>query len=87
VPKAASWRPIRIRPSDEVDATWQWDGIVQDARIDFRTGYAIAQDARIPNWYFGSPFRIRRDRSLRAQSSDAQPHTSGTPPVIPSTGP
>jgi len=53
------------KPSDEYDDTWDVRGIVGDARTYFRTGLAIADDDRFPNWYFGSEFRALRDRSLR----------------------
>lgn len=52
--------------ADEYDSeTWDMRGIVGDARIDFRTGYAIANDDRMPNWYFDSEFRALRDAMLR----------------------
>ena len=51
------------KPTDEYDQeTWDMRGIVGDARIYFRTGYAIANDDRVPNWYFDSEFRALRDR-------------------------
>jgi hypothetical protein len=53
------------KPSDEYDDSWDLRGIVGDARIYFRTGLAIANDDRFPNWYFSSEFRSLRDRSLR----------------------
>jgi Zn-dependent M28 family amino/carboxypeptidase len=45
------------RPSDEVQPDWDMRGITDDVKIYFLTGLAIAQDARQPNWYFGSEFR------------------------------
>jgi Zn-dependent M28 family amino/carboxypeptidase len=45
------------RPSDEVQPDWDMRGITADVKIYFLTGYAIAQDARQPNWYLGSEFR------------------------------
>jgi len=53
------------RPSDEVRDDWDMRGITDDVKIYFLTGYAIAEDAREPNWYFGSEFRPLCDR-LRA---------------------
>ncbi|HKW13441.1 MAG TPA: M28 family peptidase [Candidatus Krumholzibacteria bacterium] len=50
------------RPSDEVRDDWDMRGITDDVKIYFLTGYAIAQDAREPNWYFGSEFRPLCDR-------------------------
>jgi Zn-dependent M28 family amino/carboxypeptidase len=54
------------RPSDEYAADWDMRGITDDVKIYFLTGYAIADDSRAPNWYFGSEFRPLCDR-LRAR--------------------
>jgi Zn-dependent M28 family amino/carboxypeptidase len=56
------------RPSDEYGDDWDLRGIAGDARIFFLTGYAIADDDRVPNWYFTSEFRALRDRQLRPPS-------------------
>ena len=53
------------RPSDEVRDDWDMRGIVDDVKVYFLTGLAIADDTRAPNWYFGSEFRPLCDR-LRA---------------------
>ncbi|MCA9685837.1 MAG: M28 family peptidase, partial [Myxococcales bacterium] len=38
--------------SDEYDPErWDLTGIVQDVEVYFRTGWAIANDDRVPNWY------------------------------------
>ena len=50
------------KPADEYDSSWDMRGITGDARIYFRTGYALANDDRIPNWYLGNEFRALRDR-------------------------
>jgi hypothetical protein len=44
--------------------TWDLAGIVQDARINFRTGLANAEDERRPKWSLGGEFRAVRNRSL-----------------------
>ncbi|MDH5627113.1 MAG: M28 family metallopeptidase [Candidatus Krumholzibacteria bacterium] len=56
------------RPSDEYGDDWDLRGIAGDARVYFLTGYAIADDDRIPNWYFTSEFRALRDRQLQPPS-------------------
>ncbi len=48
-------------PSDEYRDDWDLRGIVGDVKIYFLTGYAIANDARVPNWYATSEFRALRD--------------------------
>ena len=48
--------------SDEYDpARWDLAGIVQDVEVYFRTGLAIAEDSRVPNWREHSAFRPLRD--------------------------
>lgn len=50
---------------DEYDPErWDLAGIVQDVEIYFRTGLAVANDARVPNWYPDSEFRPLRDAML-----------------------
>jgi len=50
------------RPSDEYDAkTWDMRGIEGDARILFDFAWRTANDPRVPNWYWNSPLRSRRD--------------------------
>ncbi|HEX6790028.1 MAG TPA: M28 family metallopeptidase [Candidatus Krumholzibacteria bacterium] len=56
------------RPSDEVQADWDMRGVTDDVKIYFLTGYAIANDARVPNWYFTSEFRAICDR-MRASAA------------------
>jgi len=59
--------------ADEYDAaTWDMRGIAGDARIYFRTGLAIANDDRMPNWYLDSEFRPLRDRLLSKTTGDAR---------------
>jgi Zn-dependent M28 family amino/carboxypeptidase len=53
------------RPSDEYGEDWDLRGITGDAKIYFLTGHAIANDDRMPNWYFTSEFRALRDRQLQ----------------------
>ena len=48
--------------SDEYDDDrWDLAGVVQDVEVYFRTGLAIANDTRVPNWYPGNEFRALRD--------------------------
>ncbi|HEU4363975.1 MAG TPA: M28 family metallopeptidase [Candidatus Krumholzibacteria bacterium] len=53
------------RPSDEYGDDWNLTGITGDVKVYFLTGYAIAGDDRVPNWYFTSEFRALRDRQLQ----------------------
>ncbi|MEM7152034.1 MAG: M20/M25/M40 family metallo-hydrolase [Myxococcota bacterium] len=54
--------------TDEYDDSWDMAGIVQDVTIYFRTGHALANDQRRPQWVEGSPFRARHE-ALRAQAT------------------
>ena len=50
-------------PNDEYRDDWDLRGIVGDVKIYFLTGYAIANDARVPNWYATSEFRALQLRA------------------------
>jgi len=50
--------------SDEVKDDWNYDGMVQDVRILFRTGYAISQHDVWPNWSEGTEFKAKREAML-----------------------
>ena len=50
--------------SDEVKDDWNYDGMVQDVRILFRTGYAISQHDVWPSWSEGTEFKAKREAML-----------------------
>ena len=50
--------------SDEVKDDWNYDGMVQDVRILFRTGYAISQHDVWPSWSEGTEFKSKREAML-----------------------
>ena len=50
--------------SDEVKDEWNYDGMVQDVRILFRTGYAISQHDVWPSWSEGTEFKAKREAML-----------------------
>jgi hypothetical protein len=48
--------------TDEYDpATWKMEGIEGDARILFEFAWRVADDRRVPNWRWTSPFRALGD--------------------------
>lgn len=53
------------QPADELDESWDFAGILQDARIFFRTGLALAEDERRPNWLLDAEYRRAADRLRR----------------------
>ena len=50
-------------PSDEYDPTWNWDGAVQDLRLNFDIGRDLADGNAWPNWLPAAEFRAARDAS------------------------
>lgn len=50
--------------SDEVDETWSFDGMVEDARIGFWAGLSIAESDAIPAWNAGDEFEAARQAAL-----------------------
>ncbi|MGE5236732.1 MAG: M28 family peptidase [Acidobacteriota bacterium] len=58
---ADAWRDAHYhQPSDQVDATWNWDGMVEDARLGFLVGYEVAQADHRPQWRSGDEFAHAR---------------------------
>ena len=53
------------QPSDEVKADWDLTGAVDDARVLFRVGYAVAQRDALPQWREGNEFRAKRDSMMK----------------------
>ncbi|MCE3285345.1 MAG: Aminopeptidase [Steroidobacteraceae bacterium] len=51
------------KPSDEYDATWDVNGILQDLRLYYDVGLSVANSSRWPNWYEGTEFRAIREAS------------------------
>jgi Zn-dependent M28 family amino/carboxypeptidase len=52
------------QPSDELDGTWNFDGIIEDARLGFFAGLAIAQMPDMPAWNPGDEFEAARKKAL-----------------------
>jgi Zn-dependent M28 family amino/carboxypeptidase len=53
------------QPSDEVKPDWDLSGAVEDARVLFRVGYAIAQADALPQWKAGTEFKAKRDSMMK----------------------
>ena len=52
------------KPADEYDPDWDLSGLVDDLRLVFRVGYALATDSAFPNWREGTPFKATRDSMM-----------------------
>jgi len=55
------------QPSDEYDDSWNFDGMVQDAKLGFWTGLAIANADEMPSWNAGDEFEAKRLEALAAE--------------------
>jgi Zn-dependent M28 family amino/carboxypeptidase len=63
----ASWIEENYhRPGDEVREDWNYEGLVDDARLAFRLGLAVAAADEMPAWYPGDEFEATRLRALGA---------------------
>jgi len=62
----AEWIERRYhRPSDEVDPSWNLDGLVQDAQLAFLLAATVADRDAMPAWVPGDEFEDERLASLR----------------------
>lgn len=57
------------RPSDEVSDAWDLSGAVEDARLYFLLGAAVANAPRMPTWNKADEFEATRLRSLQARGA------------------
>jgi Zn-dependent M28 family amino/carboxypeptidase len=53
------------QPSDEVKPDWDLSGAVEDTRVLFRVGYAVAQADALPQWKAGTEFKAKRDSMMK----------------------
>jgi Zn-dependent M28 family amino/carboxypeptidase len=52
------------QPSDEIDDTWVFDGMIEDAQLGFYAGYLVAQADELPTWVPGDEFEAARKKAL-----------------------
>lgn len=57
------------QPSDEIDDSWQFGGIQQDAELFFDLGSKLANEDIWPRWKEGSEFRSIREESRPSSDS------------------
>lgn len=55
------------QPSDEFDPNWNLAGMIDDARIGFWTGLAVANADEMPSWNQGDEFEAVRLEALAAE--------------------
>jgi Zn-dependent M28 family amino/carboxypeptidase len=54
------------QPSDQLDADWHFEGMVEDARLGFRAAAELANAERAPTWNPGDEFEAARRAALAA---------------------
>ncbi len=55
------------QPSDEYDASWNFDGMIDDALLGYWTGLAIASADEMPSWNAGDEFEAARLEALAGE--------------------
>ena len=58
------------QPSDQIDASWSFDGLIQDAQLGFYAGHLIDQADAMPTWNPGDEFEAARKRALSAATGN-----------------
>lgn len=53
------------KPSDEIKSDWDLTGAIDDTRMLFEVGAAVANDEKWPEWKAGTEFKVRRDAMLQ----------------------
>ena len=53
------------QPSDEFDPGWNFEGMIEDARLGFLTGLTIGNSEQMPHWVPGDEFEAVRQQAIR----------------------
>ncbi len=54
------------QPSDEFDTSWNFDGMIEDARLGFEVGLEVANADAMPSWRPGDEFERVRKAAIEA---------------------
>jgi Zn-dependent M28 family amino/carboxypeptidase len=69
--QSEEWERLKYhQPSDEIDASWNFDGMIQNAQLGFYAGWLIDQADAMPTWNPGDEFEAARKRALSAAASN-----------------
>jgi Zn-dependent M28 family amino/carboxypeptidase len=49
-------------PSDQLDSTWEFSGMVEDTRMLFDIGLTLSNESSFPKWKEGSEFKAAREK-------------------------
>src|SRR6266545_813473 len=52
------------QPSDQLTPDWNFDGMIEDARLAFFTGILLANDDKMPTWSPGDEFEAARKAAI-----------------------
>jgi Zn-dependent M28 family amino/carboxypeptidase len=52
------------QPSDEIQPEWNFDGMIDDARLGFAVGVKVASADQLPGWVPGDEFEAARKKAL-----------------------
>jgi len=55
------------QPSDQIDDSWNFEGMIEDATIGFDAGWLIAQADEMPAWNPGDEFEAARKKAIAAR--------------------
>ena len=54
------------KPSDNYNPDeWRFDGMIDDIRVFFETGYLLSMTEKFPAWKPGSPYRQLREEMMK----------------------
>jgi Zn-dependent M28 family amino/carboxypeptidase len=62
--KEAWEEKVYHQPSDQLNDSWNFDGMIDDSQLGFLTGYLIAEADAMPAWVPGDEFEAARKRAL-----------------------
>lgn len=54
------------QPSDEINDSWNFEGMIEDAQLGFWTGLNVANADAMPTWVAGDEFEAARKKALEA---------------------
>lgn len=54
------------QPSDQIDSSWNFDGMVDDAKLGFWIGVTVANAESMPTWMPGDEFEAARKAAIAA---------------------
>jgi Zn-dependent M28 family amino/carboxypeptidase len=55
------------QPSDQLNDSWNFDGMIEDATIGFEAGWLVAQADQMPTWNPGDEFEATRKKAIAAR--------------------